>query len=133
MSSTTRTATTESPLITGIPTGIVPYILIGAALVSAAVHFWFTPVVIEFDTIQAILFVLAGLGFVVGIIVYATRFWRREFYLLAALFAFAQILAFFVMGGPVNTMAIASKTAEVIVVLAAGYLYMTTEPTTNSV
>lgn len=132
MSSTTRNTTTGSSLITGIPTGVVPYLLVGAALVSAAVHFWLTPVVIEFDTIQAMLFVLAGLGFVGGIIVYATRFWRREFYLLAALFALAQIIAFFVMGGPVNTMAIVSKTAEAVVVLAAGYLDMTAEPTPDS-
>ena len=133
MSSTTRNTTAGSPLITGIPTGIVPYILISAAVVSAAIHFWLTPVVIEFDTTQAMLFVLAGLGFVGGIVVYATRFWRREFYLLAALFALAQILVFFVMGGPVNIMAIASKTAEAVVVLAAGYLYMTAESTTDSV
>ncbi|WP_417582532.1 hypothetical protein [Natrinema soli] len=132
MSSTTSNTTTEPPLITGIPTGIVPYIMIGAALVSAAVHFWLTPVVIEFDTIQAILFVLAGLGFVGGIVVYASRFWRREFYLLAALFALAQIIAYFVMNGPLNTMAIVSKATEAVVVLAAGYLYMTAEPTTDS-
>ncbi|MFC6765210.1 hypothetical protein ACFQE6_09430 [Natrinema soli] len=106
--------------------------MIGAALVSAAVHFWLTPVVIEFDTIQAILFVLAGLGFVGGIVVYASRFWRREFYLLAALFALAQIIAYFVMNGPLNTMAIVSKATEAVVVLAAGYLYMTAEPTTDS-
>ncbi|MBX0297105.1 hypothetical protein EGH23_19700 [Halomicroarcula sp. F27] len=99
--------------------------MIGAALVSAAVHFWLTPVVIAFNTTQAILFVLAGLGFVGGIIVYATRFWRREFYLLAALFALAQIIAFFVMDGPLNTLAVVSEAAEAVVVLAAGYLYTT--------
>lgn len=129
MSSTTRETTTGPPLITGIPTSIVSYIMIGAALVSAATHFWLTPVVIEFDTMQAVLFVLAGLGFIGGIGVYVSRFWRREFYLLAALFALAQIIAYFVMNGPPNTMAMASKTAEAIVVLAAGYLYTTTKST----
>ena len=107
--------------------------MIGAALVSAAIHFWLTPVVIGFNTMQAVLFVLAGLGFVVGIGVYASRFWRREFYLLAALFALAQIIAYFVMNGPASTMAIVSKAAEAIVVLAAGYLYTTPQSTTDLV
>ena len=131
MSSTTSNSTTGPPLITGIPAGIVPYLMIGAALVSAAVHFWLTPVVIEFNTTQAILFVLAGLGFVGGIGVYVSRFWRREFYLLAALFALAQIIAYFLMSGPLNTMAIVSKAAEAVVVLAAGYLYTSTGSTTD--
>lgn len=105
--------------------------MIIAALVSTAVHFWLTPVIIEFNTMQAILFVLAGLGFIGGIVVYASRFWQREFYLLAALFALAQIVAYFVMSGPLNTMAVASKAAEAVVVLTAGYLYMNTEPTAD--
>lgn len=71
MSSTTSNNTAGPPLITGIPTGIVPYLMIIAALVSTAVHFWLTPMIIEFDTMQAILFVLAGIGFIGGIIVYA--------------------------------------------------------------
>lgn len=132
MSNTTSDIATDPPLITGIPTGIVPYVMIAAALVSAAIHLWLTPVVIEFDTVQAVLFVLASLGFIGGIVVYATRYWRREFYILMSLFALAQIIAYFVMGGPVNAMAIASKVAEAIVVLAAGYLYTTAESATSS-
>ena len=124
MSNIKLNTSTSLPLIIGMPNGIVPYVMTGAALVSAAIHFWLTPVVIEFDTMQAVLFVLAGLGFIGGIAVYATHFWRHEFYLLAALFALAQITAFFVMDGPVNALAIVSKSAEALAVLAAGYLYM---------
>ncbi|WP_122090874.1 DUF7475 family protein [Halalkalicoccus subterraneus] len=127
MSHTTSNVATDPPLITGIPTGIVPYVMITAALISAAIHLWLAPVVIEFDTMQAVLFVLASFGFIGGIVVYASRYWRREFYLLASLFALAQLIAYFVMGGPVNAMAIVSKAAEAIVVLAAGYLYVTAE------
>lgn len=127
MSTTSNTAT-DPPLVTGIPSGIIPYVMIAAALVSAAIHLWLAPVVIAFNTMQAVLFVLASLGFVVGIGIYATRYWRREFYLLVGLFALAQIIAYFVMSGPVNAMAIASKVAEAIVALAAAYLYTTAEP-----
>lgn len=42
----------------------------------------------------------------------------------AILFALAQILAFFVMGGPRTTLAITSKTAEVVGIVAAAYLYV---------
>jgi len=132
MSDTASTTATGPPLITGLPTGIVPYVMIVAALVSAAIHLRLAPVVIAFNTMQAVLFVLASLGFIGGIVVYATRYWRREFYLLAGLFALAQIIAYFVMGGPTSTMAIASKAAEAIVVIAAGYLYTTAAPSPNT-
>lgn len=114
----------RSSVVTGLPSGIVPYVAILTALVSAGIHLWLTPVVIEFDTVQAILFVLAALGFIVGIGVFLTKYWRREFYLIAIVFALAQILAFFVMGGPRNTLAITSKTAEFVFIVAAAYLYM---------
>lgn len=114
----------RSSAFTGLPSGIVPYVAILAALVSAGIHLWLTPVVIDFDTVQAILFVLAALGFIGGIGVFLTRYWRREFYSVAVLFALAQILAFFVLEGPLSTLAIASKTAEAVFVVAATYLYV---------
>lgn len=114
----------RSSVVTGLPSGIIPYVAILAALVSASIHLWLTPVVIEFDTVQAILFVLAALGFIVGIGVFLTTYWRREFYPVAILFALAQILAFFVMGGPRTTLAITSKTAEFVFIVAAAYLYV---------
>ena len=128
MSGTTANKNTRSSVVTGVPSGITPYVMIIAALVSAAIHLWLTPDVLNFDPSQAVLFVLAAVGFIIGITVYVTRYWRRKFYLLMALFALAQIVAYFVMGGPANTMAILSKAAEAIVVLTAIYLYTITEP-----
>ena len=52
-----------------------------------------------------------------------TRYWRREFYLVAAGYAVLTIVAFFSMGGRVNTMSIVSTLAEAVVALAAGYCY----------
>lgn len=124
MSNTASATSGGSSLFTGLPSGIVPYIAIVAALVSAGIHLWLTPVVIEFDTMQAVLFVLAALGFIGGIVVFMTRYWRRPFYIVAILFALAQIIAFFVLGGPTSQMAIASKTAEAVFVVTAAYLYV---------
>jgi hypothetical protein len=81
--------------------------------------------VLQFNTVQGILFILAGLGFIGGIALYLTKYWRRELYLVAIVFALAQVAAFFVMGGRVNQMAIASKVAEVVFAAAAAYLYQT--------
>lgn len=133
MSETTTNTPGRSSLIRGVPSGIVPYVMIVAALVSAAIHLWLVPVVIQFDTTQAILFVLAALGFVVGVAVYVTRYWRREFYVLVGLLAVAQIVAYFVMGGPVNAMAILSKSAEAVVAVTAAYLYVTADASGSAV
>ncbi|RDI69941.1 DUF7475 family protein [Halopelagius longus] len=129
-------ATTNTPgnsLITGVPSGVVPYVMIAAALVSAGIHLWLVPVVVAFDTTQAVLFVLAAVGFIAGVAVYVTRYWRREFYVFMVLLALAQIVAYFVMGGPANAMAFVSKAAEAVVALAAAYLYTTAEPSGSAI
>lgn len=124
MSNKSSATAGRSSEFTGLPSGIVPYAAIFAALVSAGIHLWLAPVVMAFDTVQAILFVLAALGFIGGIGVFLTRYWRREFYTVAILFAFAQIIAYFVLGGPPSNLAIASKTAESVFIVAAAYLYV---------
>ncbi len=124
MSNSQAATTGKSSTFTGLPSGIVPYVAILAALVSAAIHLWLAPVVIEFDTMQAVLFVLAALGFIGGIGVFLTRYWRKEFYPVAILFSLAQIIAFFVLEGPLSNLAIASKTAEAVFIVAAAYLYV---------
>lgn len=133
MSETTSNTASRSSLVTGVPSGVVPYLMIAAALVSAAIHLWLVPVVVAFDTTQAVLFVLAAVGFVAGVVIYVTRYWRREFYVLIGLLALAQILAYFVMGGPMNAMAIVSKFAEAIVAVAAAYLYSTADASGSAV
>lgn len=85
----------------------------------------------QFDQTQAILFVLAGVGFLAGIAVYLSKFWRREFYLVAIAFALAQIAAWAVMSGRVSEMAILSKGGEAVFSAAAAYLYLSDSPETD--
>ncbi|ELZ57943.1 MULTISPECIES: hypothetical protein [unclassified Haloferax] len=126
------TTTTESqPLFTGLPSGIVPYVAILGALASVYAHFSLAPVLMQFDQTQAILFVLAGVGFLAGIAVYLSKFWRREFYLVAIAFALAQIVAWVVMSGRVSEMAILSKGGEAVFSAAAAYLYLSDSPETD--
>ncbi|RDZ66074.1 hypothetical protein C5B90_06925 [Haloferax sp. Atlit-12N] len=123
MSADTTTAESR-PLFTGLPSGIVPYVAIAGALASAYVHLSMAPMLLQFDQTQAVLFVLAGVGFLAGTAVYLSRFWRREFYLVAIAFALAQIVAWVVMSGRVSDMAILSKGGEAVFAVAAAYLYL---------
>ena len=122
MSSQPATAP-ESRSLLRFPSNAVAYVAILAALVSAAIHLYLAPRIMAFDQTQAVLFYLNGLGFVGGVVLFLTRYWRRWLYLVAAGYALATIAAFFVMGGPLNPLAIASKVAEAVVVVAAAYLY----------
>lgn len=131
MSDATSTPADHSSVFTGLPTGIGPYIAIVTALVSAAIHLWLAPVILGFAPTQAVLFVLAGLGWIGGIIVFLTRYWRRPFYLVAIGFGLAQLIAFVLLNGPINPKAIASKAAEAIFVVTAAALYMRTQSDTT--
>lgn len=127
MSNTASDVVESRSLITGVPAGSISYVLLLAALISAALHLWLVPVVMEFDQTQAMLFIVASLGLIAGSIVYVTRYWRRDFYLVAALYGLALLIAYFVLGGPTNPTAIVSKAAETILVIGAGYLYWASE------
>ena len=76
-----------------------------------------------FDRTTGVLFYLNGLGWVGGVFLFCTRYWRREHYLVAAGYAVATIVAFFAMNGPVDPRSIASKVAEAVVALVATYRY----------
>jgi hypothetical protein len=132
MSNTASIPSDSSSVFTGLPSSSVAYIAIVAALVSAAIHLWLAPVVLGFAPTQAVLFVLAGLGWIGGIIVFLTRYWRREFHLVAIVFALAQLIAFVMLDGPLNPMGITAKTAEAVFVIAAAYLYVNTQSETTS-
>lgn len=93
------------------------------ALVSAAIHLFLAPSVIGISQIIGVLFYLNGLGWIGGVLVFLSRFWRREFYLVATGYALVTIIAFFVMGGDLEGPAIAAKIAEGVVVVTTAYLY----------
>ena len=128
MSSQPATTDSQESLIS-LPSQTVGYIAILATLVTGVIHLYLAPQVIGFDQTTGILFYLNGLGFIGGVLLYMSRYWRREFYLIAILYALATIVAFFIMDGPINPMSIIAKIAEAIVALTAAYLY-TAEPAT---
>lgn len=89
-----------------------------------------------FSQLLGILFILNGLGFLGGIALYVTSYWRKELYLVAAGYALVTVIALFAFqgvsldafyrSGALNPMAVASKVAEVVVAVCSGYLYTQT-------
>jgi len=124
---------------TGQPTGIqwpdnaLGYVAIIAAIVTGVLHLLAVTNAIQFSQTLAVLFALNGLGFLGGIGIYLTRYWRRSLFLVAAAYSIVTILALFAfqgwsieafyMGGRLNPIAVISKVAEAVLALAALVLY----------
>jgi uncharacterized membrane protein YagU involved in acid resistance len=119
--------TADGQSLVSLPSHPVGYLAVLAALVSAGIHLLLAPRVVGFSQTLAVLFVLNGLGFLGGIAIYLTRYWRRELYLVAALYGVVTIVAFFVMSGQFNAMSVTSKVAEGVFVVAVAYLYRASE------
>ncbi|WP_049937019.1 DUF7475 family protein [Haloplanus natans] len=129
--------TQASDSFLSLPGNPLGYVAILLALVTGVIHLLLGPQVMGFSQTLGILFILNGLGFVGGIVVYLTRYWRRELYLVAALYGLVTVLAFFVFQGfgvdafyrqgSLNGMAAVSKAVEVLFAVVTGYLYTSTE------
>lgn len=123
--------------LVSLPKNPVGYVAIVLAAVTGVIHLFLAPQVIGFSRTLGILFALNGLGFVGGVVVYVTRYWRRELFLVAAGYAVVTVLAFFAFQGfsvdafyrqgSLNTMAVVSKGVEALFAIATAYLYTTTE------
>lgn len=132
MGVSTETAGGTEPFVKR-PDHHVGYVAILLALVTGAIHLFEVTEVIGFDGTLALLFALNGLGFLGGVAVYLTRYWRRELFLVAALYSLATIVAFFdwngwglaafYIEGELSALAIASKATEAMLVFVAVYLY----------
>lgn len=132
MATSSSSAGTNGSLV-DLPSHPVGYIAVLAALATGIIHLLAGPQVMGFSQLLGTLFILNGLGFLGGIALYATRYWRRELYLVAAGYALATIIALFVFrgfsvaafysGGSLNPMAVASKVAELVVAVCGLYLY----------
>lgn len=109
--------TEESRPLVSLPSDPVAYVAILGALVSAAIHLWLAPTLMGFSQTLGILFYLNGLGWIGGLLLFVSRYWRRELYLVAAGYAAVTIIAFFVMSGRLRPMAVLAKLAEAVVVL----------------
>ena len=128
------TTTTNADGLLDVPSNPIGYVAILAALVTGAIHLLAAMNAIQFSQTLGILFVLNGLGFLVGLGLYLTRLWRRSLFLVAAAYAVATILALFVFqgwsieafyrGGSLNPIAVVSKVAEALLAICAVYLYV---------
>lgn len=128
------THTTDSEPIFDRPSSPVGYLAILMALITGVLHLLASTNAIEFSLLLAVLFVLNGLGFTGGTLLYVTRFWRRWLFLVAALYAVVTILALFpvqgwgveafYMEGSLNPIAVITKAAEAVLAVCALYLYL---------
>jgi len=130
MSNTTATAQSG-----GIqwPDNALGYVAIITAIVTGVLHLLAVTRAIQFSQTLALLFALNGLGFLGGIGIYLTRYWRRPLFLVAAAYSIVTILALFAfqgwsieafyMGGSLNPIAVISKVAEAVLAVAALVLY----------
>ena len=121
-----------------LPSHPVGYLAIVATLTTAGIHLLLGPRVMGSSQTLGTLFILNGLGFLGGLLLYSSRYWRPELYLVAAGYAIVTILALFAfqgfsfdalyMQGNLNPLAVVSKVAEAILALCATYLYTTSAP-----
>ena len=116
----------------------VGYVAVVLAAVTGLVHLILAPGVLGFSQTLGILFALNGLGYLGGIVLYFSQYWRRELFLVAAGYALVTIVAFFAWGGleglsafyvqgELNPMAVVAKSAEALLVIAALSLYRASE------
>jgi hypothetical protein len=127
MASQSATTRGQESLIS-LPSNTLAYVAVLAALVTAIIHLFLAPRVMGFSQTMGILFYLNGLGFLGGVLLYLSRYWRRELYLVAAAYALVTIVAFFVMSGRLTEFSIAAKVAEAVFVAVTAYLYVSTKP-----
>ncbi|WP_262177460.1 DUF7475 family protein [Haloarcula laminariae] len=131
------TAAEENESLVRPPSRPVGYIAVVAAVVTAVIHLVLGPRFMGFSQTLGVLFILNGLGYLGGVLLYFTRYWRRELYLVAAAYALITVLAFFFFGGfegffaafqmrgGINWNAVWAKSVEVVLLVSALYLYQT--------
>ncbi|NGM70287.1 hypothetical protein G6M89_14930 [Natronolimnobius sp. AArcel1] len=129
---TNRTPTPES--ILNRPSNPIGYLAIVMALITGVLHLVASTNAIEMSLLLAVLFILNGLGFIGGAILYVTQFWRRWLFIVAALYAIVTIVALFpvqgwgveafYMQGNLNPLAVITKAAEAVLAVCAIYLYL---------
>jgi len=127
------TSTTEESSLLTPPESVVGYVAIVMALITGVLHLVAATNAIEFSQMLGILFVLNGFGFLGGIVLYLSAYWRTELYLVAALYSLVTILALFpvqgwgieafYMQGSINPLAVITKATEAILLVCALYLY----------
>jgi len=127
------TATGQNNSLIDLPSNPIGYLVILAAVITGVIHLLLGPQVMGFSQLLGVLFILNGIGFLGGTIIYLSNYWRSELYLVAAGYAVATIFGLFIfqgfsieafyMNGSLNPMAVVSKAAEAVIALGTLYLY----------
>ena len=135
--STTSAGSTRQDSLTRIPAHPLGYIAILATILTAGIHLWLGPRVMGFSQMLGTLFILNGLGYLGGLGLYLSRYWRRSLYPVAAGYAAITIIAFFgfqgfsleafYSRGSLNQLAVLAKSAELVLAGSAIYLYSVRE------
>ena len=126
----------SEPLLEG-PSNPVGYVAIVMALLTGVIHLVAATNAIEFSQVLAVLFVLNGIGFIGGTVLYLTRFWQQWMFIVAALYAVVTILALFpfrgwgleafYMEGSLSPPVVITKIAEAVLTICTVYLYVNTD------
>ena len=133
---TQSTAARQNNSLINLPSNPIGYLVILAAVITGVIHLLLGPQVMGFSQLLGVLFILNGIGFLGGTIIYLTNYWRSELYLVAAGYAIATIFGLFMfqgfsieafyMNGDLNPMAVVSKAAEAVIALGTLYIHSNT-------
>ena len=110
------------------------YLAVLTALTTGILHLYLIPgAVATAGTTGGVLFLLNGTGFVGGTVLYLSKYWRKELFLVAAVYALISILAMFMVhgwgieafyrDGSLAQWAVITKTAESVLLGCSLYLY----------
>ncbi|WP_136689272.1 DUF7475 family protein [Halorhabdus amylolytica] len=127
-----QSGSNDYPLLT-LPSHPVGYVAIGSALLTGVIHLFLGQNVFAFSQTMGALFVLNGLGFLGGVGLYLSHYWRQELYIVAAGYALITVLAFFLLRGfsldafyvrgALDSIAVVSKVAEGVLAVAVLSLF----------
>lgn len=124
---------TSSDSIFDRPSDPIGYVAVLMALITGVLHLIASTNAVQMSFVLGVLFVLNGLGFLGGVVLYFTRYWRPWLFLVAAAYSIVTILALFpvqgwgveafYMGSNLNPIAVITKAAEAVLAVCALYLY----------
>jgi len=129
-------STIQEESLIDLPSNPLGYVAVITALVTAIIHLMLGQRVMGFSQMMGILFILNGLGYLGGVGLYLSRYWRQDLYLVAVGYAVVTILAFFAFQGfgvdafyqrgSLNPFAVVAKAVELVLAIVAVYLYSET-------
>lgn len=112
-----ETAASREPVLAVDSRSGLEWVAAGLAVVTGVIH-------LSLGLTRGIpQFTAAGVGFLLGVAVFLTRYWRRPFYLVAALYAAVQVVLWVQGGMRLFEIAVVDKAVQVAFVAVVLYLY----------